>query len=186
MNLIDILKQYEAELHVVDEEVEKSRSVRMGSGCFINGLLGFIIIPTIAPFLALFFSDSTYFAAYLLFCMFILPIIAFILLTIRSKHKTKKANAQIANSNEIIYQQHEKINSLGVIPNSYHDTYSIRAFIHYIESLQAKTLEECIALKREDDMHREQMNAIYSANAELEYEMNRANRELRSIKRKLK
>lgn len=35
-------------------------------------------------------------------------------------------------------------------------------------------------------MHQEQMNAIYSANAELEYEMHKANRELRTIKRNLK
>jgi len=53
-----------------------------------------------------------------------------------------------------------KIDKWNVVPSKYHIHHAITEFIEYIDTLQAKTLEECITLYHTNRRHRERIEAM--------------------------
>ncbi|MFK3936196.1 hypothetical protein ACI2JA_01620 [Alkalihalobacillus sp. NPDC078783] len=195
MDLLNILRSYENELIVVDNEYEKIGTYEKKNKLLRRILISFIIVPFAHGLIWTILTSILPMTLLLdLFGLlsFVLPFIVFGIMTSQARERKRK----ISNSLQIIQQQHDKVLTFGVVPEFYHVKSTITEFIHYLESLQAKTLEECIALKRQYDMHNEQMymqreqmntmNALHNRMNDLERTASRSNADLDGVREEIR
>ncbi|WP_462412585.1 hypothetical protein [Neobacillus sp. Marseille-QA0830] len=176
MDLLEVLRLYKKETDKIADQESKIPGLPIVTGfwtrlivSFLSGVFVSVLIETI------FHIDfEQKYGGYGLLGMVTIPaaiIYAFWTLKVskRKMEMQKKIQIEETKLEKIKLECQNNMKSIGVVPEYYHYREAINSFIHYIESMQASTLQECIRLYNENLRHLESMAVMEAINNNIDY-----------------
>lgn len=184
MPLLETLKLYQVETTKISEAKNKLEAIKTGGlirGILFSIFMGLIGIPLLAALVLKVMNgkvDTEIMMEVNVISMLLVPILI-IFTVIRVGRKKRVGKALRAQYFQIIGESQGNMLAMGEVPEFYHNSHAINSFIHYLESFQAETLQECARLFNQDEKHRESINAMDL----IAYEVSESNDRMAALER---